>query len=294
MARVAFVTGGTRGIGKAIVQRLHEDGFKVAAGYSGNDEAAKAIADALDVMVVKGNVGSFDDCARAVKEVEEQLGPIDILVNNAGITRDNLLMRMKDEDWQSVLDTNLTSVYRASKAVLRGMMKARAGRIVNIHPSLLPAFPGAHGVAEALDGHPAVAHVDYAGLPAHPGHAVAAKQMSGFGGMVSFRLRGGEDAAMPSNQLAVGGDEARNGPAELGHAGGDLHDLVGPVHLRVLRVGLQARQRPGLDPIRGKAQRHLRAGPSGSGWIPSAPDSGGQARLHAGSSGHQGCPASRV
>ena len=72
MARVAFVTGGTRGIGKAIVQRLHEDGFKVAAGYSGNDEAAKAIADALDVMVVKGNVGSFDDCARAVRLAVQQ------------------------------------------------------------------------------------------------------------------------------------------------------------------------------------------------------------------------------
>ena len=101
MARVAFVTGGTRGIGKAIVQRLHEDGFKVAAGYSGNDEAAKAIADALDVMVVKGNVGSFDDCARAVKEVEDQLGPIDILVNNAGITRDGTLARMGREMWDA-------------------------------------------------------------------------------------------------------------------------------------------------------------------------------------------------
>lgn len=132
MARVAFVTGGTRGIGKAIVQRLHEDGFKVAAGYSGNDEAAKAIADALDVMVVKGNVGSFDDCARAVKEVEEQLGPIDILVNNAGITRDNLMLRMKDDEWYDVIDTNLNSLFRLSKAVLKGMTKGRWGRIVSI------------------------------------------------------------------------------------------------------------------------------------------------------------------
>ncbi|KAK0331184.1 hypothetical protein LTR94_029912, partial [Friedmanniomyces endolithicus] len=83
MARVAFVTGGTRGIGKAIVQRLSEDGIRVAAGYSGNDEAAQATAKALNCMVVKGNVGSFEDCARAAKEIEDELGPIDILINNA-------------------------------------------------------------------------------------------------------------------------------------------------------------------------------------------------------------------
>ncbi|MGH6977889.1 MAG: SDR family NAD(P)-dependent oxidoreductase, partial [Brevundimonas sp.] len=87
MARVALVTGGTRGIGKAIVQRLKEDGMAVATGYSGNDEAAAATARELGVMVVKGNVGSFEDCERAVREVEAALGPIDTLVNNAGITR---------------------------------------------------------------------------------------------------------------------------------------------------------------------------------------------------------------
>jgi len=98
MARVALVTGGTRGIGKAIVQRLKEDGMSVAAGYSGNDEAARATAEELGVMVVKGNVGSFDDCARAVAEVEAALGPVDVLVNNAGITRDGFFHKMtKDQ-----------------------------------------------------------------------------------------------------------------------------------------------------------------------------------------------------
>ena len=97
MARVALVTGGTRGIGKAIVQRLKEDGMSVAAGYSGNEEAAEATARELGVMVVKGNVGSFEDCARAVADVEAAFGPIDVLVNNAGITRDGFFHKMTPE-----------------------------------------------------------------------------------------------------------------------------------------------------------------------------------------------------
>ena len=88
MARVAFVTGGTRGIGRAICERLKADGMSVAAGYSGNEEAAAACAKELGVMVVKGNVGNFEDCERAVNVVMAELGPIDVLVNNAGITRD--------------------------------------------------------------------------------------------------------------------------------------------------------------------------------------------------------------
>ena len=103
MARVAFVTGGTRGIGKAISARLRTAGYQVAAGYAGNEVAAKAAADELGLMVVKGNVGNFDDCARAVKEVEEALGPIDTLVNNAGITRDAMLHKMTPEQWNEVI-----------------------------------------------------------------------------------------------------------------------------------------------------------------------------------------------
>ena len=115
MARVAFVTGGTRGIGKAISARLRTAGYQVAAGYAGNEVAAKAAADELGLMVVKGNVGNFDDCARAIKEVEEALGPIDTLVNNAGITRDAMLHKMTPEQWNEVIYVNLASIFNMSR-----------------------------------------------------------------------------------------------------------------------------------------------------------------------------------
>ena len=132
MAKVAFVTGGTRGIGRAITQRLHEDGFSVAAGYAGNDAAAKKVADELGIMVVKGNVGEFADCERAVKEVEAQLGPVDVLVNNAGITRDAMLHKMKPEQWNEVIFVNLASIFNMSRQVIEGMRERNYGRIVNI------------------------------------------------------------------------------------------------------------------------------------------------------------------
>jgi acetoacetyl-CoA reductase len=132
MARVAFVTGGTRGIGKAIVQRLCEDGLKVAAGYSGNDEAAMACAREFDVMVVKGNVGVFDDCVRAAEAVSAELGPIDILVNNAGITRDGVFHKMTPEQWSDVIRVNMDSVFNMTRQVIEGMRERGFGRIVNI------------------------------------------------------------------------------------------------------------------------------------------------------------------
>ena len=132
MARVALVTGGTRGIGKAIVQRLKEDGMAVAAGYSGNEEAARATAEALGVMVVKGNVGSYEDCQRAVAEVEAALGPIDILVNNAGITRDGFFHKMSAEQWSDVIRVNMDSVFNMTRQVIGGMRDRGFGRIVNI------------------------------------------------------------------------------------------------------------------------------------------------------------------
>jgi acetoacetyl-CoA reductase len=131
-ARVAFVTGGTRGIGKAITARLRTAGYQVAAGYAGNDVAARAAADEFGAFVVKGNVGNFEDCARAVREVEEALGPIDTLVNNAGITRDAMLHKMTPEQWNEVIYVNLASIFNMSRNVIEGMRARGFGRIINI------------------------------------------------------------------------------------------------------------------------------------------------------------------
>ncbi|MDZ4761363.1 MAG: acetoacetyl-CoA reductase [Alphaproteobacteria bacterium] len=132
MSKVALVTGGTRGIGRAISERLSADGFKVAVGYAGNEAAAKACADELGVMIVKGNVGEWDDCVRAVKEVEDRLGPIDVLVNNAGITRDAMLHKMTPQQWNEVIFVNLASIFNMSRQVIEGMRARAYGRIVNI------------------------------------------------------------------------------------------------------------------------------------------------------------------
>jgi len=132
MARVAMVTGGTRGIGHAIVERLKADGFKVAAGYAGNEAAAKACAEQLGVMIVKGNVGEFDDCKRAVEQVEAELGPIDVLVNNAGITRDAMLHKMTPEQWNEVIFVNLASIFNMTRQVIEGMRARGYGRIINV------------------------------------------------------------------------------------------------------------------------------------------------------------------
>ena len=132
MSRVAFVTGGTRGIGKAIVERLKADGMKVAAGYSGNEEAAQATAKELGVMVVKGNVGNYDNCAAAVKAVEAELGPVDVLVNNAGITRDGFFHKMTPQQWSEVISVNMDSVFNMTRQVIEGMRDRSWGRIINI------------------------------------------------------------------------------------------------------------------------------------------------------------------
>jgi acetoacetyl-CoA reductase len=132
MTRVALVTGGTRGIGRAISERLKRDGYRVAAGYSGNDEAAASCAAELGVMVVKGNVGSFEDCARAARQVEAELGPIEILVNNAGITRDGLFHKMTPEQWGEVVSVNMNSAFNMTRQVIEGMRERSWGRVINI------------------------------------------------------------------------------------------------------------------------------------------------------------------
>jgi len=132
MARVALVTGGTRGIGRAIVERLKADGMQVAAGYSGNDAAAEECAKSLGIMVVKGNVGNFADAKHAVDKVEAQLGPIDVLVNNAGITRDGVFHRMTSEQWSEVIRVNMDSLFNMTRQVIEGMREREWGRIINI------------------------------------------------------------------------------------------------------------------------------------------------------------------
>ena len=132
MARVALVTGGTRGIGRAIVERLTADGIKVAAGYSGNDKAAEDLKRDTGAMVIKGNVGNFADCQHAVQAVEAELGPIDILVNNAGITRDGVFHRMNSEQWSEVIRVNMDSLFNMTRQVIEGMREREWGRIINI------------------------------------------------------------------------------------------------------------------------------------------------------------------
>ena len=131
---IALVTGASRGIGAAIADELAAQGATVI-GTATSEAGAKAIADRLAAHGGHGrvlNVGEADSIDALIDGIAKEIGAVSILVNNAGITRDNLLMRMKDEDWQAILDTNLTSVYRTSKAVMRAMMKARKGRIINI------------------------------------------------------------------------------------------------------------------------------------------------------------------
>ena len=132
MPRVAIVTGGTRGIGAAIAKALKAAGYTVAANYGGNDEAAQKFKGETGIPVYKWDVSSFEACAAGVKQVEADLGPVDVLVNNAGITRDAQLHRMKPEQWNAVINTNLGSLFNMSRQVIEGMRERKFGRIINI------------------------------------------------------------------------------------------------------------------------------------------------------------------
>jgi 3-oxoacyl-[acyl-carrier protein] reductase len=135
--KVAIVTGGSRGIGEAIALKLAESGANVAFSYVSSDEKAKALEEKLKSFGVKAkayksNAGDFSDCENMVNDVVKEFGTIDILVNNAGISKDNLLLRMTSEQWDEVMTTNLKSVYNMTKQVIRPMMKARKGSIINM------------------------------------------------------------------------------------------------------------------------------------------------------------------
>jgi acetoacetyl-CoA reductase len=132
MARVAVVTGGTRGIGEAICKALKAAGCTVAANYAGNDEAAATFKAATGIPVYKWDVASYEACAAGIKQVEAELGPVDILVNNAGIARDSMFHRMKPEQWAAVINTNLNSLFNMCRPVIEGMRARKFGRIINI------------------------------------------------------------------------------------------------------------------------------------------------------------------
>jgi 3-oxoacyl-[acyl-carrier protein] reductase len=135
--KVALVTGASRGIGAAIADRLAAEGASVAVNYAGSADAAAQVCERIgdaggDALSCQADVSDADACAALVEEVIERFGRIDILVNNAGITRDGLIMRMSDEDWQNVIDTNLGGVFKMTRAVTRPMMKQRTGSIINV------------------------------------------------------------------------------------------------------------------------------------------------------------------
>ena len=132
MARVALVTGGTRGIGAAISKALKAAGYKVAANYGGNDEAARTFTAETGVPAFKWSVADYDACAAGIRQVEAALGPVDVLVNNAGITRDSMFHRMTPQQWHEVISTNLTGVFNMTHPLWPGMRDRKFGRIITI------------------------------------------------------------------------------------------------------------------------------------------------------------------
>ena len=161
MARVALVTGGTRGIGEAISKALHEAGRTVVASYVGNDAAAHSFREATGIAVVKFDVGDFTSCEAAIRAIHAEHGAIEVLVNNAGITRDGTMAKMSRDMWDRVIDTNLGSCFNLCKLTFDGMREAKFGRVVNIgsvngqagqygQVNYAAAKSGIHGFTKAL------------------------------------------------------------------------------------------------------------------------------------------------
>ena len=161
MARVAIVTGGTRGIGEAISLALQKTGLTVAANYAGNDERAQAFAERTGIAIYKWDVADHEACMAGCARVAADLGDVDIVVNNAGITRDGTILKMSYDDWKAVIDTNLGGCFNMAKAVFPGMRARKWGRIVNIgsingqagqygQVNYAAAKSGIHGFTKAL------------------------------------------------------------------------------------------------------------------------------------------------
>lgn len=161
MARVAVVTGGTRGIGAIVSDQLKAKGYNVAAIYSGNHEAANKFNVDSGIATYKVDVSDFNACKAGIAQIESDLGPVEVLVNNAGITRDGTLHRMNEENWQAVIDTNLGSCFNMCRSVIDGMRNRKFGRIVNIgsingqagqygQVNYAAAKSGIHGFTKAL------------------------------------------------------------------------------------------------------------------------------------------------
>lgn len=161
MSRVAVVTGGTRGIGEAISVNLKEAGYTVAASYAGNDEAAQKFTERTGIPAYKFDVSDFEACQDAIAKIEADLGPVEILVNNAGITKDGTMHRMSFDQWNAVIQTNLSSCFNMSRCVIEGMRDRGFGRIVNIgsvngqagqygQVNYAAAKSGIHGFTKAL------------------------------------------------------------------------------------------------------------------------------------------------
>src|SRR3712207_4770987 len=161
MARVAIVTGGTRGIGEAISIALRDRGMSVAANYAGNEERAREFTDRTGIAAYKWDVADFEACQEGVRRIEAEIGPVDVLVNNAGITRDGTMKRMDHSKWQEVIDVNLGGCFNMAKAVWEGMTSRGYGRVVNIgsingqagqygQVNYAAAKSGIHGFTKAL------------------------------------------------------------------------------------------------------------------------------------------------
>ena len=161
MARVALVTGGNRGIGRAICETLQADGFTVVANYAGNDEKARAFSEETGIAVYKFDVGNHEETVAACEKIAEEVGPVDVLINNAGITRDGVLAKMSYEDWDDVMRINLGGCFNTAKACFPGMRERKWGRIVNIgsingqagqygQVNYAAAKSGIHGFTKAL------------------------------------------------------------------------------------------------------------------------------------------------